>query len=99
VDKFTKRYNYKPNPTAALAYDAMNLIKTGLERWNWVCDLNANRDGLRNVMEILTEFDGVSGVIPSFAKDRNPSGKCIQVGKVSSQYQPIFHDEYCIDEL
>lgn len=97
VDKFTRRYNYKPNPTAALAYDALNLIKTGLEQWNWECDLNMNRDGLRNVMESITEFDGVSGFIPSFGKYRNPTGKCIRTGKVSSQYQPIFHDEYCID--
>jgi len=96
VNKFTRRYNYKPNPTAALAYDALNLIKSGLELWNWGCDLHSNRDGLRDAMEIITDFDGVSGFIPSFDNNRNPIGKCIHIGKVSRQYQPIFYDEYCI---
>lgn len=96
VDKFMKKYNYKPNPTAALAYDALNLIKTGLEKWNWSCNLIVNRNGLRDAMDSLTDFSGVSGFIPSFDENRNPTGKCVPIGKVDSNFQPILYDEYCV---
>jgi branched-chain amino acid transport system substrate-binding protein len=98
ADQYTSAYGYMPESSAALAYDAMNLIKAGLEQYGtWTCDLAQNRDGLRKGMKKLTNFQGVGGNI-TFDKNRNPKDKCINIAHVinaSNTASSTFFSLYC----
>jgi branched-chain amino acid transport system substrate-binding protein len=95
VDKYLTTYGVMPDAQAALAYDAMNLIKAGLEQnGNWTCDLAQDRAGLRMGMKDLTNFQGVAGDI-TFNENGDPIDKCIAIAHVSNTSSATFVYRYC----
>jgi len=83
ADKYFATYGATPNLFAALSYDAMNLMETGLKQYGtWTCQLAEDRDGLRNAMGKLTNFQGVGGNITSFDANNNPKDKCVTFAQI-----------------
>jgi len=104
VDKFTKKYNgLIPQPQAALAYDAMNLIQFSLSSSSnqWTCEdtLEMRRQKLRDDMDSIKNFPGVAGEIMTFDENQDPFAKCIAIGQVTSTYVPTFYDNFCPGSL
>jgi branched-chain amino acid transport system substrate-binding protein len=97
VDRYIIADGVMPDDHAALAYDAMNLIKAGLEKHgNWTCDLAQDRDGLRIGMQNLIDFKGVGGDIAAFDENNDPINKCLSFGRVNeSTYTQVYR--YCPD--
>ena len=100
VDKYVATYGVMPSDKAALAYDAMNLIKEGLEQnGQWTCDLSQNRVNLERGIQNITNFQGVGGDIHSFDANGDPVDKCITIGRVSNTSEPTFLYRYCAGSL
>jgi branched-chain amino acid transport system substrate-binding protein len=95
VEKYTDRYGVEPNDMAALAYDAVQMIKVGLKKYGeWKCNIFKNRDGLRNALEKIDNFDGVAGDI-TFDENHNPANKCVYIARVNAAYYPTYYFSYC----
>ncbi len=58
VDKYVKRYGKKPDSMAALAYDAMMLLKNAIERAPKI----AHKE-VRDALAATKDFQGVTGKI------------------------------------
>ena len=100
VDKYFTTYGVMPDPHAALAYDAMNLIKVGLEQNGlWSCDLAQNKNNLRAGLQNVTNFQGVAGEISKFDLNGNPFEKCIPIGQVGNNSLPLFIYSYCAGSI
>jgi len=96
VDQFTVAYGRLPDAKAALAYDAISLIKLGLEENGyWTCDVAQNRESLRMGLKNITDFQGVSGVITKFNENGDPFEKCITIANVTDKFQPEFLYNFC----
>jgi len=96
VDKYFTTYGVMPDPHAALAYDAMNLIKVGLEQNGiWTCDLAQNKNNLRAGLQNVANFQGVAGEISRFDLNGDPIDKCIPIGQVGNNSLPTFIYSYC----
>jgi branched-chain amino acid transport system substrate-binding protein len=94
--RFNKTYGIMPNSRAALAYDAMNLIKEALiGQKKTVCYENivSDRFGLRNALKSTSESIGVSGNI-TFGKKNNPIDRCVYLNFISDA-TPSFYYGIC----
>ena len=56
LDKFEKRFGYKPSFAAVLAYDASTYLFAGLER-------NPRRDGFKRALDGIGSFAGLQGTV------------------------------------
>ena len=70
VDKYKAKYNATPDSMAALAHDAMFLVKNAIERADMKGDLAAQRKALRDAIAQTKDFQGVTGKI-SMDQNRN----------------------------
>lgn len=96
VDQFSVAYGRLPDAKAALAYDAISLIKLGLEENGyWTCDVAQNRESLRMGLKNITDFQGVSGVISKFNENGDPLERCIPIANVTDEFKPEFLYNYC----
>ena len=97
ADKYFETYGATPNLFAALSYDAMNLMEAGLKQYGtWTCQLAEDRDGLRNAMEKLRNFQGVGGNITSFDANNNPKDKCVTFAQINDATAKVaFLDLIC----
>jgi len=95
-ERYKKTYGDNPDAKAVLAFDAMSLIKIGLEHsGEWMCDIAQNRLNLRNGLHNITNFDGAGGKISRFDDNGNPINKCITIGKVGNDSKPVLIFNYC----
>jgi branched-chain amino acid transport system substrate-binding protein len=81
IEEYIKRYNKNPVDTAVLAYDSAALMIKAL--------LNAKdltREGLINSIELITNFDGVTGHMNYLAKRRTPNKQAVILSHQSGQF-------------
>jgi len=95
VEEYTQKYGVAPNDMAALAYDAVGLIKVALKDYGeWSCNIFTNREGLRDALENVEDFNGVAGDI-TFGKNNNPKDKCVYIANVNASYYPSYFYSFC----
>jgi branched-chain amino acid transport system substrate-binding protein len=93
VRKYTEKYGEQPNGRAALAYDAMNLVEVALKNYGeWQCNIFKNRDGLRDALENVKNFGGVSGKLTF---DEEHTKKCVHIARVNATFYPTYLFTYC----
>jgi branched-chain amino acid transport system substrate-binding protein len=63
VDKYKAKYNATPDSMAALAHDAMYLLKNAIEHGNMTGDLAAQRKAVRDALAQTKDFQGITGKI------------------------------------
>jgi len=81
VDKFTKRFNYRPSFCSAMNYEAAHIVLDAIKRAKTI-----DGPGIRDAM-MTTNMDLPSGHV-TFDKDRNPvkSGTILQVKDGVAKY-------------
>jgi branched-chain amino acid transport system substrate-binding protein len=94
VQTYYKTYELIPDSRDSLAYDAMSLITLALQDYGkWECSIFENRDGLRDALEKVQGFKGVSGEL---IFDENHSNKCISIARVDSSFSYFFNSTSCL---
>lgn len=81
IREYIKRYNKNPVDTAVLAYDSAALMIKAL-----LNSKDLTREGLINSIELITNFDGVTGSLNYVAKRRTPNKQAVILSHQSGQF-------------
>lgn len=93
VEKYTEKFGVQPDGRAALAYDAMNLLEVALKDYGkWQCSIFKNRDGLREALDNVKNFQGVAGELTF---DNMHSRECVNVARVNATFYPTYLFTFC----
>jgi branched-chain amino acid transport system substrate-binding protein len=92
-ESYKSAYGVLPNSMAALAYDAMNLVKKALVTQNkTVCHDNvvSDRVNLRYGLKNTTDFIGVAGNT-TFGIDNSPVNRCVILNFIYNSAPTFYH--------
>jgi branched-chain amino acid transport system substrate-binding protein len=94
IDRYNEKYGYVPDDVGALTWDSLRLIQTAIEGCGEITgDLKADRACVRDAMEEIEEFDGITGQM-TFTEEGDPI-KCAVIVRISDKGEFEFYKSIC----
>lgn len=94
IDRYSKKYGYTPDDVAALTWDATRIVLQAIqESGNLSGKLKQDRKAIREAMDKIKSFDGVTGKM-KFDAQGDPI-KCAVVVKISDKGEFEFTKSVC----
>ncbi len=94
IDRYNGKYGYVPDDVGALTWDSLRLIQTAIESCGEITgDIKADRACVRDAMEGIEEFDGITGQM-TFTEEGDPI-KCAVIVQISDKGEFEFYKSIC----
>lgn len=94
IDRYTKKHGYVPDDVAALTWDAMRIVQKAIQDYGKLSgDLKKDRQGIRDAMAKIREFEGITGKM-TFTEEGDPI-KCAVIVKISDKGEFEFYKSVC----
>ncbi|MBF0480133.1 MAG: ABC transporter substrate-binding protein [Desulfovibrionaceae bacterium] len=93
IDKYQAAYTKTPDDVAALTWDAINLLLTGIKNAGVTGDVAKDREAVKDALQKVKDFDGITGKM-SFPSGGDPV-KCAVVVKIDEQGKFSFFKSVC----
>ena len=94
IDKYQKLYNYQPDDVAALTWDAINVVLSGIQNSGKLTgNIKKDRQAVRDGIAAIKEVKGITGNM-KFDEQGDPI-KCAVVVKVNNDGKFEFAESVC----
>ncbi len=94
IDKYTALYGYQPADVAALTWDAINVVLSGIQNAGKITgNVRKDRKAVRDGISAITEVKGITGNM-KFDAEGDPI-KCAVVVKISDKGEFQFTESVC----
>lgn len=95
IDRYNKKYGYVPDDVAALTWDAMGLVQTGIQKCGKITgDVKKDRKCVRDAIASIRNFKGITGNM-TFHEGSGDPAKCAVIVKISNTGEFTFFKQVC----
>jgi branched-chain amino acid transport system substrate-binding protein len=95
IDRYKAKYGYVPDDVAALTWDATRMLLQAVQNAGKLTgNLEANRQGIRDALAKMTNFDGITGKM-TFTEGSGDPAKCAVIVKISDKGEFEFYKSVC----
>ncbi|MEW5774814.1 MAG: ABC transporter substrate-binding protein [Thermodesulfobacteriota bacterium] len=96
IDKYKAKYGYEADDVAALTYDSIYVMLSGLKNAGKLTgDVAKDRKALKDGMRAIKQFDGITGKMKYGVSEDNTPEKCAVVVKISDAGEFEFTESVC----
>lgn len=94
IDRYNEKYGYVPDDVGALTWDSLRIVQQAIESCGEITgDIKKDRACVREAMEEIEEFDGITGQM-TFTEEGDPI-KCAVIVKISDNGEFEFYKSIC----
>jgi branched-chain amino acid transport system substrate-binding protein len=94
VDRFNKKYGYKPGDVAALTWDSAHILQQAIQNCGKLTgNLQKDRQCIRDNMAKIKEYPGITGKM-TFTEEGDPI-KCAIIVHINEKYEFQFYKQVC----
>lgn len=94
IDRYNEKYGYVPDDVGALTWDSLRIVQQAIESCGEITgDIKKDRACVREAMEEIEEFDGITGQM-TFTEEGDPI-KCAVIVKISDKGEFEFYKSIC----
>jgi branched-chain amino acid transport system substrate-binding protein len=94
IDRYNKKYGYKPDDVGALTWDALRIVQTAVQSCGKITGkLAADRKCVRDALAKIKEFEGITGKM-NFTEEGDPV-KCAVIVRISDKDEFEFYKSVC----
>jgi len=94
IDRYKEKYGYVPDDVGALTWDSLRIVQQAIESCGEITgDIKKDRTCVRDAMEDIEEFDGITGQM-TFTEEGDPI-KCAVIVRISDKGEFEFYKSIC----
>ncbi len=95
IDRYNKEHGYVPDDVAALTWDAMGIVQTGIQKCGKITgDIKVDRKCVRDAIASIRDFKGITGNM-TFHQGSGDPVKCAVIVKISDTGDFTFFKQVC----